>query len=188
MFSSFRSLLLIQLQLDSATRPWLICPSTISLVINVEVRNFIEPENRSAGIIQRQGLHQSSSLSKSTIYTYTRQIVFRVITLALNPGERTLNDFSASTSDVRGTTVCGASGVFIAFMEPARTVNWPFGATSKGRFIVIVASALSVFAIFTYTSPADLSLVTLQNSVPFLSGKVLGRYSVPLLRLNIFCT
>lgn len=132
------------------------------------------------------------------------------MTLTLKPGDMKVNVFPVVIVDVFGTAVVGAVGVLLAVSAPVRIWAVLLVATVlNGRVNVIEEEAATVFEIWrfqvaTYVKAAAASIsycrltliltvfvavvrVTLQKTVPVELGKVLGRYSSPLFKLNSCC-
>lgn len=114
-----------------------------------------------------------------------------------------------SIVDVVGATILGVAGVLLSLIPPVSTSAVPDAATvSNGSTMVMSAAVAALLDIWEVRelnicsvlgrekrrleltlikiSLVDVRLVTLQNKVPLEVGRVLGRYSSPLLRLNIW--
>lgn len=113
--------------------------------------------------------------------------------------------------EVTGNTASGVVGVLLALNAPVITVRFPLGTTLKGKSNVMGAGTASVLTTYVRrvserwrwlsgvgrevallalikTALTLVSRVTLQYSVPWKVGSVLGRYSVPRWVLKSYCT
>lgn len=129
------------------------------------------------------------------------QDAWTLMTLTLNPGALKLIVLPVAMVDVTGTTRFGWAGVLLAVWAPCNDCRVPEEATLlNGSWKTRGAAVPAVFATYVRSAPHQLAgglmytlmitllsavdRTTLQNTVPVLDGRVLGRYSSPLFRLN----